>query len=555
MDEVILRNVKSSRCAVIVKRSCNRQKIKIMKNSHIGSTVLRMREKGGFGKLHIPWGMTVDKDSLYNDLVISFPAAPTKAHFYKRHRISHGSSNEKTVSKQEKKKKAAESNVVNWAEIPTEALVHVFSKLSAKDVGRSAQVCRSWHYASQFAELWQHFEFVIGHSNISYIQPTSPGLIEHVITRHAKHLKFVVFKTDTSAQSIQTACRILSKLVNCPLKTLTLVSSNQSRPFDGIDYTSFASALTVVLDQSSHLLQSLAIEATPVDDLSLQALGASSSLQSLQFLQMKGCSRVTPQGILTIAAQCHHLRELTLNWSLLSDALLLALSSEKHTCLEYFRVDVHPCCHYCPHVNSSSSSMQKWKPPSPDSWRALVKHSPGLILVIHFFDQDGTTIMATDGIVAPSSHYQGIYALPHCFFASYIPVTHLYFGDVAPRSILAGVARHCPRLQELVAACVVGVVSEDESVERVGQSGSLLDAELLAMAAGCPQLASVGLGDCEVSCGALVEFAGRLGSRLSRLCVNEDSLVEEGEVDIETTCRLVSRLIGRDWSPEFTPLW
>ncbi|KAG8212642.1 hypothetical protein J437_LFUL018773 [Ladona fulva] len=540
MDDLILRDTKTSRCIAKVKRHGHHRNITYMRNKGLKSTSSPSPGRS-YRKLVTPCKMTVENKWLLN------VASIKEGNFSKRYRISNAAPLE-TVIKKRRKKKRTELSQVNWSEVPTEALVHVFSKLSLKDVGRSAQVCRSWHYASQFAELWQHFEFVIGPSDLSFNQPTSPGLINHIINHHSNHLKFVVFKTDSSAQSIQLTCQILSKLVNCQLRTLTLVSSKNSSSLDHVDHTSFAAALTLLLNQSSRILQSLAIDATPVDDQSLQALVAASSLRSLQLVQMKGLSHITPQGILTVVSHCHHLRELSISWPLLSDALVKALSSKKHTSLEYLRVDVHSWYCYCPQLESSNIASEMWKPPSAECWRALVEHSPSLVLVIQFFDKDG----ATEEVISPQ--YQEIYAPLQSFFASYIPVTHLYFGDVAPRSILAKVAQYCPRLQELVAAGV-GSRYSDGSLENGDHSGSLLDAELLAMAAGCPQLVSVGLGECEVSCGALVEFAGRLGPQLSRLCVKEDSLVEEGEVDIETTCKLVSNLIGRDWSPEFSPLW
>ncbi|XP_071447636.1 F-box/LRR-repeat protein 3-like [Hetaerina americana] len=546
MDEVILRNTRPSRTAAATNHLRSR-KIRSMKFSRGLSSVYPLRERGKTWS-NIPLDIAIQDDNMYNVLgpiqscrrfsAIRQPSC-------KRHQIFYvaKSGNEKRG----KRKTTDHYHSAKWSAVPTEALVHVFSKLSVKDIGRSAQVCRSWHHASQFAELWQHFEFVIGGTDMSSSQPTSPGLIDHIISHHSKHLKFVVFKTDTSAESTRRACHILSRLVDCPLRTLALVTSSNSKPFVGVDYTSFASAVTTVLNKSSHLLQSLAIDAAPIDDLSLQALASVCSPRSLHLLQMKGCSRVTPQGLLTIADHSNHLRELSLTWPLLSESLIYALSSKEHTHLKYLRIDVHALCCYCPHINSSSD--EKWKPPSADCWRALINHSPDLALVIRIFD--GDELRMTSGN-EPSYQlpYHAVLSPSSNFFSSYVPVTHLYFGSVAPKSVLAGIACHCPRLQELVAA---GIICG--SCEEGVQSGSLLDAELIAIANGCPQLSSIGLGDCEVSCKAIVEFANRVGPRLSRLCVNEDSLVEEGEIDVEMTCQLVSKLIGQEWSPESLPLW
>jgi hypothetical protein len=50
---------------------------------------------------------------------------------------------------------------VNWGELPTEALVQVFSHLPVLELGKMASVCRTWYRVAQYAELWQRFEFVL----------------------------------------------------------------------------------------------------------------------------------------------------------------------------------------------------------------------------------------------------------------------------------------------------------------------------------------------------------------------------------------------------------
>ncbi|XP_074416138.1 LOW QUALITY PROTEIN: F-box/LRR-repeat protein 3 [Poecilia formosa] len=91
----------------------------------------------------------------------------------------------------------------------------------------------------------------------------------------------------------------------------------------------FVSALTVVFVNSKSL-SSIKIDDTPVDDPSLKVLVANNS-DTLKLLKMSSCPHVSPAGILCVADQCHGLRELALNYHLLNDELLLALSSEKHS--------------------------------------------------------------------------------------------------------------------------------------------------------------------------------------------------------------------------------
>ncbi|XP_066990920.2 F-box/LRR-repeat protein 3 [Anabrus simplex] len=392
-----------------------------------------------------------------------------------------------------------------WGGLPSEALLQVFSHLPVYDMGRAAQVCSHWNHVSKFPQLWQRAEFVLSHTSRSDLQPTPRGLIDHIIKYHAKHLKFVIFKTDSSVQSAETACHILSRLVNCSLKTLALISSAHPVFLD-VDQELFVSALTVVFDHS-HALSSVAIDNTPVDDPCLVAL-ASSNSRTLQLLRMKSCPRVSPEGMLTLADNCRYLRELSLSYTLLSDDLLLSLSSEKHVRLEYLRIDVYTEKDILLHQIS------------PRCWQALVQHSPAMNLVMYFF-------------VIPDESFD-------ILFTSYVPVTHLYFGDYVPKPVLGRIGLHCPRLKELV----------------VGANGnSFINEELLNIATNCPQLSSVGLGECVVSCSAFVEFAKICGPRLKELYVMEECLVEDVQFDVAKTCKHVSELIQREWTPEFMPVW
>ncbi|XP_052132195.1 F-box/LRR-repeat protein 3-like isoform X1 [Frankliniella occidentalis] len=289
-----------------------------------------------------------------------------------------------------------------WSQLPAELLVDVFQRLRLRDLGRVAQVCRSWRRASQEPCLWRTAEFTLGSSLRP--EPTPPALVNFILEEHAQHLRFVVLRTDSSAESTRGACRILARLVKCSLKTLALMSGAARPPLLDVDEQHFVSALTLVLDHSSPSLRALAVDHTLVDDPSLQALG-SSSATSLQLLRCKSCPRLSPGGVLALVDHCRCLRELSLSYTLLSDDLLNALSSERHVCLEVLRVDVY------------SDTDNALRPISPASWRALVAHSPQLNLVMYLF-------------AIQDEHFDSL-------FTSYIPVTHLYFGDYVPTSVLS----------------------------------------------------------------------------------------------------------------------
>lgn len=392
-----------------------------------------------------------------------------------------------------------------WSTLPNELVYEIFSYLPLVDLGRVAQVCQQWYTVAQSPGLWQSVEFKLSHSNKSSNQHTSAGLINHILTRHAQDLKFVVFKTDSSVESAKMACHILSKLVNCSLKTLSLISS--ARPvFLDVDPESFISALTVVLDHSQ-ALSSLTLDYTLIDDPSLHALATSNNSRTLQLLKMKSCPKVSPGGILALADHCRHLRELSLSYTLLSDNLLMALSSEKHTKLEYLRIDVY-------------SEREILQVITPQCWVALAEHSPKMNLVMYFF-------LTSDE------------SFPEDVFSSFVPVTHLFF-DYTSRRLLHHIGENCPKLKELV----------------FGSYGcSPVDKELCDIARNCINLSSVGLSQCEVTCTAFIEFVGICGRRLKELFVEEECLIEDVRHDIHSTCVKVSEILGREWNPEWTPKW
>lgn len=108
-------------------------------------------------------------------------------------------------------------------------------------------------------ELWRCFEFELNQPASSYLKATHPDLIKQIIKRHSNHLQYVSFKVgagfeaaaagvcalvivfvcfvlffsngvrggqvDSSRESAEAACDVLSQLVNCSLKTLRLIST------------------------------------------------------------------------------------------------------------------------------------------------------------------------------------------------------------------------------------------------------------------------------------------------------------------------------------------
>ncbi|XP_070552508.1 F-box/LRR-repeat protein 21-like [Ptychodera flava] len=396
---------------------------------------------------------------------------------------------------------------LDWGSLPSVILIKIYKVLSLVERARASLVCRHWNEIYHSAELWHTFEFEFNKDATSYFKSTPPELVKQVLQQHVHHLKYVSLKVDSSRESAETACSILSQLVNCSLNTLVLMSA--ARPsFQLVSQDHFVSALTVVF-VNSRALSSLAIDDTPVDDPSLKVLVANSR-DTLTLLKMNSCPHVSPAGILCVADYCHGLHELVLNYNHLTDELLMALSSEEHVKLKHLRIDVAT-----EETNDALSHRI-----SRESWVAISKHSPDLNLVMYFF-------------VTKNEHFDP-------FFEVETPVTHLYFCRSVAKAVIARVGENSPKLQELV-ICANGNCPLDEEVVKIARN--------------CNNLSSLGLSECELSCSALVEVSQICGPKLIELFVMEDVLNEDDMYDRETAYITISNYLGRFWVPDCVPCW
>ncbi|CAB1324989.1 unnamed protein product, partial [Coregonus sp. 'balchen'] len=217
--------------------------------------------------------------------------------------------------------------------------------------------------------------------------------------------------------------------------------------------------------------------------------------ETLKLLKMSICPHVSPAAWLD---QCRDLRELALNYHLLSDELLLALSSEKHVNLEHLRIDAvseNPGQTLFHSIKKSSwDALTLFHSIKKSSWDAMVRHSP------------------------------------KPFFRVETPVTHLYFGWTVSKAMLGHIGLHCPRLEELV-VCANGLQP--------------LDKEMFRIVEGCTSLSAIGLGECE-----------RCGKGLTQLSIMEEVLVPgDGYSNVEQIHTEVSKHLGRMWYPDMMPTW
>ncbi|XP_066593730.1 F-box/LRR-repeat protein 21-like [Prorops nasuta] len=229
--------------------------------------------------------------------------------------------------------------------------------------------------------------------------------------------------------------------------------------------------------------------------------------RSLKLLGIKECPHLTPEGILALVGYCQCLRELSLSYSLLSDELLTALSSQDDLVLETFRVE----------AQSGKKPLPKI---SEKVWYNFSNRLPHINFELLSY-------------MTEEADFDSVFT-PH------LPVTHLYFGESLSEAIAARIGREYQRLIELVIATY---------------GPGTIDEILLSVARGCPSLTSVGLGDCEVTCSKLIEFVTLCAKRLRILYVWETALMEDAEFDITELAAKVSILLGRTWVPEYIPLW
>ncbi|XP_050000092.1 F-box/LRR-repeat protein 21 isoform X3 [Alexandromys fortis] len=379
----------------------------------------------------------------------------------------------------------------DWGTLPQHVILHIFRYLPLIDRARASSVCRSWNEVFHVPDLWRKFEFELNRSATSYFKSAHPDLIQQIIRKHAAHLQYVSLKVDSSIESAGAACEILSQLVNCSIQTLGLIS------------TAKPSFMSVPKSFSS-----VKIGDAPVDDPSLKILVANSS-DTLRLLKMSSCPHVSSDGILCVADHYRGLRELALNYYILSDELLLALSRETHVNLQHLRIDV---------VSENPGQIQ-FHPIKKRSWDALMKHSPGVSVVMYFFLYEEEL---------------------ETFFQEETPVTHVYFGRSVSRAILGRIGVHCPRLVELV-VCANGLQP--------------LDSELIGIAEHCQNLTALGLSECEVSCSAFVEFVRLCGRRLTQLSIMEEVLVPDDNYTPDEVHAEVSKHLGRVWFPDVMPIW
>lgn len=276
---------------------------------------------------------------------------------------------------------------------------------------------------------------------------------------------------------------------------LALISTSKSAYLD-IDNEGFNTVLT------------LSNEKTTVEQKKeRQGIEDNALAKSLQLLRIRTSPSLLPEGILTLVNHCRCLRELSLSYSLLSDELLMALCTEEQVELETLRIEAHSETRPLPIV-------------SEKAWTTFAARFPNINLVLLSY------------IIEEDEH--------ETIFASRLPVTHLYFGEAPSELIASRIHEHCPRLVELVIAAY---------------GPELIDDVLISVARSCPRLSAIGLGDCEISCAALLDFVAICADRLKILYIRETSLIEDTELDVLKVAAKVSSLLGHTWVPEYIPLW
>ncbi|XP_073914948.1 F-box/LRR-repeat protein 21 isoform X2 [Castor canadensis] len=141
--------------------------------------------------------------------------------------------------------------LIDWGSLPYHVVLRIFQYLPLVDRARASSVCRRWNEVFHIPDLWRKFEFELNQSATSYFKSTHPDLIQQIIKKHAAHLQYVSFKVDSSTESAEAACDILSQLVNCSLQTLGLISTAKPS-FMNVSKESFVWLTTVKALENWH---------------------------------------------------------------------------------------------------------------------------------------------------------------------------------------------------------------------------------------------------------------------------------------------------------------
>ncbi|KAJ8683999.1 hypothetical protein QAD02_019791 [Eretmocerus hayati] len=275
-----------------------------------------------------------------------------------------------------------------------------------------------------------------------------------------------------------------------------------------VDRNQFSTALSISEEDEEDSAHSARMEL--IDGMQSESFFVISGPNAATTLQLnhahKSGFHLSANGVISLMNRYNGIRELSLSYSLLSDELLKALSSEKNLQLKTLRVEAHPDTKPITNV-------------SCETWIEFADHFPNLILLLQAY-------------LIEASDYEGL-------LAKHIPVTHLYLGDCVPNGAIDRIPECCPKLTELVIA---------------SYGPQNIDHILLATARSCPRLIALGLGDCEFTCSGFIEFVRMCCQRLQVLYVLETSLLEDSTYNnVAVVSAKVSALLGRSWHPNYVP--
>ncbi|XP_011495926.1 PREDICTED: F-box/LRR-repeat protein 3-like [Ceratosolen solmsi marchali] len=283
---------------------------------------------------------------------------------------------------------------------------------------------------------------------------------------------------------------------------IALINEDQSK-FVDVDNNRFPMALTISSEKDSLDNNVLTSMYFGEPFLSISPSNYSTTLQLTH--NYKNSSQLTARGIVQLTSFCNSIRELSLPYSMLSEQLVKVLCDTESIRLETLRVEAHP-------------DIKPASKVSHEAWTSFTNHFPNINFVLLTF-------------LTEAKDYNEL-------LVPYVPLTHLYFGDGVPSSVVEGIGERCPHLEELV----------------IGAYGpNPIDETLISAARGCLRLSAVGLGDCELTCSRFIEFVGLCCERLKILYVSDTSLIENSEYSITEVAEKVSSLLGKSWKPNYVP--
>lgn len=231
---------------------------------------------------------------------------------------------------------------VEWALLPSDVIVHVFSFLNSHDLNHASRVCRNWDEAFAHPVLWQTFEFwFFLPSHVSYLEGAR---------KYGKYMKRLFIGVNQMlTHNRENACALLEILSRIDRKRITYlkIGFTGENPlfYSGQEFIDgliiFFSRVADNIEPPLATLQHVDLSgmSIPIDDRVLDEL--SKNHIGLKYLDIQNkvmISKTTPDCILRLVERCRHLLDLRLYYCSISNEVLEAFTEPNRTAVEHISI-------------------------------------------------------------------------------------------------------------------------------------------------------------------------------------------------------------------------